>query len=197
MPFHVDFSAAASGASWRTVHCEKCNKPYHYALVRRAEATVTAAYGFGQGSAEDRADKTAQAKLMKRLEGDVEIVPCPICGWVQEDMVREARRRTARWLMYLAMVALAVGLCFAAFPVGESLFDPDADVTPAEKSRAAAGFLVAAGTAAAALIFRRMIQSMINPNAEYPKRPQPIPGMPVGIPGKAPVLPRGATSYLS
>ena len=68
------------GASWQTVHCEKCNKPYHYALVRSAEATVRAAYGLRQGAAEDRADKTAQAKLMKLLERGVEIVPCPTCG---------------------------------------------------------------------------------------------------------------------
>jgi hypothetical protein len=31
-----------------------------------------------------------------------------------------------------------------------------------------------------------MIQSSVNPNTAYPKKPEPIPGMPVGIPGKAP-----------
>lgn len=197
MTIHVDFHATSAGAAWQTVHCERCNNPYHYALVRRGEATVRAAFGVGQSSAETRAEKTSQYRLMQALEKGVEIVPCPSCGWVQDDMVREARRRTARWLLFLAALCFGAGVCLAIYPLGESLSVADPEVTPAEKNRATVGFLIGLGAAIALLIVRRTIQSTINPNAGHPKRPQPLPGAPLGIPGKAPVLPRGATSHLS
>jgi len=186
MAVHVDFSAITAGATWQNVQCEKCKKHYHYPLVREAKASVRAAYGIRQGAAEERAAKTAQYKLMKLLEQGVEIVPCPSCGWVQQDMIREARRRTARWLIYLAALCFIAGLALAMYPLGELLSVTDPEVTPAEKTRAIVGLLIGTGAAVALLIVRRMLQSTVNPNSHYPKPPEPIPGMPAGIPGKAP-----------
>ena len=108
MAIHVDFDAAATGATWQNVTCEKCHKPYHYALVRDANASVRAAYGMMQASAERRAEKTAEYRLMKLLERGVDLVPCPACGWYQDDMVREGRRRTARWLIGVAALGISM-----------------------------------------------------------------------------------------
>lgn len=186
MAVHVDFQATAGGSTWRNVTCEKCKKPYHYALVREAKASVRAAYALRQNAAEDRAEKTAEYRLMQLLEKGVDLVPCPACGWVQEEMVAEGKRRTARWLIFLAGLCAIAGLAMAMMPMGELMFVAEPEVTPAEKTRAIIGAILGFGGPVACLVLRWMIQSRVNPNANYPKMPKPIPGMPVGIPGKAP-----------
>src|SRR5437763_961326 len=97
------FSSSVTLSRAADVVCEKCSCAYRYQLVRRGTASASAPYYVGQASAKERAAKSSQKAALKKLKAGVEPVACPDCGWFQADMVREIRRRTARWLIWVAV----------------------------------------------------------------------------------------------
>src|SRR5438874_2630964 len=102
--FGKEFTAAATGSIVRDVTCEKCGCAYHYRLVRRGEGHGHSPYHLNNRGAERRAHDRAQRRLAKMLARDVDPVPCPDCGWIQQEMVHEVRRRRLRWLNVVALV---------------------------------------------------------------------------------------------
>lgn len=109
-------SARASRAVERPVTCEECGTRYVYVLEREARV-----YGFSSildhltGRARQRAEEFAERALERKLRLACEVAPCPKCGHVQRDMVREARRRHLRWLRrtgwWFTALVVAVGVC--------------------------------------------------------------------------------------
>jgi hypothetical protein len=109
--FGRTYTAAISGTAIKEVRCEECSETYFYKMVRRGEGQGTSPYYLNNAGAERRAQKGAQTQLEKLLRKGVDPVPCPDCGWFQENMVREVRRRRLRWMIW---VAVGFGIVFGA-----------------------------------------------------------------------------------
>jgi hypothetical protein len=93
-----------SGSTPVAVRCENCKGKYYYELKRTAK-----------GGALDKwvARAVARQRLRRMLASDCEAVPCPECGWYQEEMVPLVRRSHRRWLQHVGMAVGFLGpLCF-------------------------------------------------------------------------------------
>jgi hypothetical protein len=159
--------ATATGLTLRLVECESCRHQYGYLL--KAVATVRAGGSESRGGqAVDEAAKVAKAKVKKRLKHALELVPCPDCGWVQDNMRALARKAHLRWLMYVS-----AALCFLAI-----LLSAGATVTLAVTRRASEGILLYLVVAVVAfgliglglLALRLLLATLHEPNRSNPNR---------------------------
>jgi hypothetical protein len=97
------FKAESAGALVVGVDCEKCGYRYYYELARIGIGTGVAHFGIGAGGAERSAAAASERDLQKRLESEAELVPCPNCNWISDELVRGYRRTRFRPLAKLAL----------------------------------------------------------------------------------------------
>jgi hypothetical protein len=90
------------------VRCEGCERKYYYELKRTARA---------ESSSQDTARRLAKQRLLKKLDNDIDPVPCPHCGSYQEEMWPLLRKMRLRWMIYvgLAGVLLSAGFVLPLF----------------------------------------------------------------------------------
>jgi hypothetical protein len=106
----VNYTASVQGTTIREVLCENCGEKYHYRLSRVAYGYVHAPYDIGGSTAKKRAMERAKQRLRRKLDEDVDPVPCPECGWYQWAMVPLLRRSRLRWMRPLALWSLVAVL---------------------------------------------------------------------------------------
>lgn len=130
-------SVIAERSGTRIVRCEKCSREYGYDVRRKVArshggATVPLAFAGGILGAligamiDNMRGNQVSPQLREKLEREVkdrvdraiEVVPCPDCGWHQQEMVRELRRRTRisqpmQLLLALAGISLIAVLFLA------------------------------------------------------------------------------------
>ncbi len=171
------FTSVVVGRRTKQVTCEKCGTPFLYELTRTATGTGEAPYFLGQASAKASAQASAQWYLDRRLAHEVELVPCPKCGWVNADMVKTYRKRKYRYLPLLAVVIVVVGFFVALF-LGAALarvFGANSDLPWVTR-------LIVLIFCLASPIwifpFRFWLRRRIDPNRTYPQRP----AVPLGTP---------------
>lgn len=113
MNYHVD----AKGHVYKQVVCEQCQTEYYYYMEREALAVATSWLFLNNKGAQKAASKRAEAKLRKQLAKGGEPVPCPNCGWFQDDMIRLARREFLPWMRGVGrlLIALSIPVTYAAF----------------------------------------------------------------------------------
>jgi hypothetical protein len=171
------FTAKRTGNRMETVVCEKCKTKFHYELIRIGTGKGTAIYGLGKGAASRRASAAADRDLAKRLDREAEMVPCPKCHWVNQELIDRYRRRTYRRVPMLALLLSVVGLlsCPILWSVLPGVMGYRSNV-PAMISLAVLLFSLAVPVVA--LLIRHSLQQRINPNETYPRRPT----LPVGTP---------------
>jgi|GEM_PF-3185429 len=87
------------------VTCEKCGCKYYYELTRIGAGETEAAYGildFSHATAEQQAETDA----WNQLANDAELVSCPNCRWINENLVRRYRiSRTGGWSSLASLVS--------------------------------------------------------------------------------------------
>jgi hypothetical protein len=175
--------AQASGAVARNVKCEKCATPYHYFLLRTVSASVTSGF---ESIAGEGAAGWAQYGVTRGLETGTEIAPCPKCGWVQAEMIKETRRRFGWWAKWLAGILLGgAGLIWVwliVLPACIADFTIDPEVGRFWKGLS--GALVAG--AVGIVVVRVLMLQRVDPNRGYPQWPRAVPGSVEGYPGRAP-----------
>ena len=88
------------------VECAKCGCEYFYELTRIGTGSGTAPYGIGTASATRSAKEQSQRDLGQRLAFEAELVPCPKCNWINDDLVNGFRLGRYR---RLGRVAIGVG----------------------------------------------------------------------------------------
>jgi hypothetical protein len=176
--FGRSYTAAVSGARIKEVRCEKCGQTYFYRLVRRGEGRGTSPYYLNNRGAERRAQAGAERKLAKLLERGVDPVPCPDCGWIQANMVREIRRRKLRWMNVFSIAfAILFGVIIGIWiPTATKGFERPMKQDDWAVLGVMAGLLVV--TAGGPWLLRQMLLRLRNPNRYYPQCPPPIPGAP-------------------
>lgn len=174
------FTATQAGGRLESVVCEQCGTQFHYELARVGVGQGSAVYLLGQKSAAKRAASGAQKNLMKRLDREAELVPCPKCHWVNQDLVERYRRRRYRRAPLLIGLLMFIGFLLWIF-VTASLMGTNGQ--PGLPTRMVMLGLLLAWllTPLWVLLGRRHMRRRIDPNATYPNRPVVPPGTPPAL----------------
>ena len=80
------YESSAVGSRLVRVHCDKCGCEYFFELARVGLGLAGAVCDWDSPAAR-RADERARRDLAERLENDAELVPCPKCDWINEELV--------------------------------------------------------------------------------------------------------------
>jgi len=201
--FGQNFTAAKTGTAVREVICEKCGCDYRYRLFRRGAGSGTSPYSMDNKGAQRRAENMAAKKLQKLLLYAVDPVPCPECGWIQADMVDEYQSRHHGWLYGLAITfAILFGVAIFLWSVIATKGYDRAMKSDDVMVLIVMGVLLAMGVGLP-ILTRKLLIRRLNPNRNFPQRPDPIPGAPKAFrPGEEGVLdalpadaPAGQLSY--
>jgi hypothetical protein len=170
------FDAAVAGARIVPVKCEKCGCEYFYELARVGEGAVTA-YLMAHAAAAESAQEKSQRDLNERLSHEAELVPCPKCNWINEELVhgyRRGRFRHAGALAFGIVVVGTAGSLIAAWftSIGAAR---DRELLPYFLF---VGPAIFAAIAVLILLFRTTVRSRIQPNVSFPLIPRLPPGSP-------------------
>ncbi len=166
-------NAERVGARLVRVVCARCGCEYFYKFTRIGSGSSQAPYGLGVGRATAKANAKAQKDLQRRMASEAELVPCPQCNWINEELVAGFRRGSYRKLgesaaalgVVGAGLGVILGIVFAsAGPqgIGWILLIP-------------AGLLLLSG---GLLLMRSWLRGRIQPNEYLPEPPK----LPVGSP---------------
>jgi hypothetical protein len=109
IPIGIDYTSTMSGAVLKFVRCEHCGTEYVYQLERTATGEGTSFLFSDNKGASARAASRAEDALRRKLERGVDLVPCPACGWYQQNMLPRARREHRRWMLNTG-ACLTIGL---------------------------------------------------------------------------------------
>jgi hypothetical protein len=159
----------------RFVTCQQCRCAYTWTATAVGTGRGFAPLGVdADGARQEATDDAVRAAHGLLLS---EPVRCPNCGWYQDYMVRELKRRKLAALAAAAKLALA-----AAVPV------PLIVVRALGRGDLAEGFerqpllwwcmIGLPVAAAAALLLRRRVVATYDPNSAFPAFPPPRPGEP-------------------
>src|SRR5262245_32162294 len=117
--FGKTFHSATAGALTVGVQCEQCQCEYFYQLTRIGTGAGSAAYNLGQTSASARAENESRHDLERRLAEEAELVPCPRCQWINDELVRGYRlgryRHWSKAALFGSIIAIATCLFCAWF----------------------------------------------------------------------------------
>jgi hypothetical protein len=174
------FTAEQVGHRIARVECSKCGCEYFYQLTRIGSGRGIAPYGVGVEGAKRSADEESQRDLDRRLRVEAELVPCPKCNWINDDLVNGYRR--GQYVVLVGIAAL-VGLFGTLISLILAWFisrGPAAD-------RTALPYLLIGGPtlfislAAGLILIRTWLQSRIRPNRDFPLPPKLPPGSPPAL----------------
>jgi hypothetical protein len=91
IPIGATYMATVQGTVWKLVCCERCQQPYAYLLELEASAAVyDVLFVDGAGSAA-MAQEQAEQKLKEKGRNMVVPIPCPNCGFYQNEMARRLK----------------------------------------------------------------------------------------------------------
>jgi hypothetical protein len=109
------------------VCCESCDHNYVYFMEREGSGQGFSILGLFGDSATQKAEERAINDLEDKAENELEVVPCPECGFLPEEMVIEARRLRLRWMHVTAIVLIPIFVIagLMAFSTARSAQDRD------------------------------------------------------------------------
>ncbi len=128
------------------------------------------------GRATRAAEKQAQKDLDRRLSREAELVPCPRCNWINDELIAGYRVARYPFLRTLYRFTLLIGAIISAiFGIGGAFFGPKDWffflILPV-------CFLLFAGVVVG---LRLWLCSRIRPNRDFPLAPQLPPGSPPAL----------------
>ena len=170
--FAHTIESLASGKRLVEVECEKCKSRYFYELARQALGAAASPYLLFRASATDRSVAGAQRRLAKRLSTEADLVPCPKCHWINNDLIKGYRRGVWPYVGMPIYILLVTGVLFLIMStdVGES-------ARRAVQIWTIIFFMAPVGILGAKFLLRRSI----NPNAAFPRPPVVPPGTPPAL----------------
>lgn len=179
MAFYISkmISATLIGRQTKHATCEKCQTRFRYELTRFGTGLGEAPFFLGQASAAASAQAEARRHLQERLEREVELVPCPKCGWVNVDVIKTYRKRKYRHLPWLSSVIVVAGF-FAALFLGASLARVLGGRSDAPWIARLVLLVVCLSSPAWIFLLRSGLRRRINPNRTQPRWP----AVPLGTP---------------
>ncbi|MDB5346972.1 MAG: hypothetical protein JWP89_5349 [Schlesneria sp.] len=172
--FNVTTLAATVQSKIVPVTCEKCGCDYYYEMTRFGAGVNVAHFGFSAGLSAGRQAKT---EANKRLSHDAELVPCPTCNWINDDLIQRYRNARFRYLDILAISLAVVGCAGALIWALVVYGTPAADRTTIPYI-IGGGWSVGILSALALLLLQARFKRQLQPNRLYPQAPS----VPVGTP---------------
>ncbi len=112
----TNFKATLEVQCWKQHTCSHCGTVYRYLFKRKKT---------GQAGTEDAAREAANNAVVKALEKEVDMRPCPECGRYQVDMIAARRFRWHLWLLVTALSLYLLGIFLGgiyAFSTATSLY---------------------------------------------------------------------------
>lgn len=178
--FQRRIETATVGSGIASVQCRKCGCDYHYELTRIGTGSSVAPYAIGSASAERSAQQQSRKDLASRLGGEAELVPCPNCNWINNDLVAGYRRSRYRQLGWLAAIIAFFGTVCCLFCAWFVANGPAADrnALPYFLIYGPIFCLCLAGTS---ILVRNWLRALIRPNQHFPLAPQLPPGTPPAL----------------
>jgi hypothetical protein len=174
------YDAASVGARVVGVVCEKCGCEYFYELARVGAGAASAPYAIGSAGAERSAKQQARKDLDRRLTEEAELVPCPKCRWINEELVAGHRRGRYRGATTLAVGLGVVGILASLAGAWFVSLGPAAD-RGALPYFLIGGPAVSIALAAAVLLLRYLLRARIRPNRHHPQPPRLPHGSPAAL----------------
>ncbi len=174
------FTSNAVGKLCVGVKCDKCGGAYYYELSRIGSGAGTAIYGIGQGGARSDAEKNAVRALQERLASEAELVACPKCHWINEELITGFRQGRYRGLSTTGAIVAIIGVAISLICAGILYAGPAAE-------RGAISYFLIGGPIASisfllvTLFLQRWLRSRIQPNRDYPLPPAVPPGTPLAL----------------
>ena len=104
LPKHV---AAVQGAVWKFVSCAHCQQRYAYLLELEATGEDYDLLFLDQEGSAERARVKAEQNLLQKSRNIVLAVPCPTCGFYQDDMSRRLKEEALINPLQIAGVVIA------------------------------------------------------------------------------------------
>jgi hypothetical protein len=158
------------------VQCTRCGCEYFFQFTRIGVGKSEAPYGLGVDRATRKANERAQKDLDRRLASEAELVPCPKCNWINEELIAGYRRGSYYKLGYaarlIAVFGVVIGVVIEAIL---GVLEPGLLVyfllVPASV------FLLSGGV----LVLRQWLRGRIQPNADHPLPPKLPPGSPPAL----------------
>lgn len=147
------------------VKCEKCGCEYFYELSRMAKGVRYADFDLFQRWATQSATTDAARNLDNRLDDEAELVPCPQCEWVNDELVEGYRRSKFRNLGWLAFAIAIGGTLLSLFGACLISAAPDSNqfLYPL-----LGGPAISFAIAGLLLLFRKSYRLTIQPNWRHP-----------------------------
>jgi hypothetical protein len=107
IPISAKHVANVQGTVWKRVTCEQCQQGYAYLLeLEGTGEDHDLLFLDSQGSAE-RARANAEQNLLRKSQNMVLPVPCPNCGFFQEDMSRLLKENASINSLQIAGIVVA------------------------------------------------------------------------------------------
>jgi len=110
IPGHVR-SRIIRGRVTKHVTCTFCGAEYVYRMKRKAGAT-TWSPSILPDESDVHAAKSARSRVNQALDKSTDPIPCPNCGMIQADMIRNAKRKR---IFIMVPVFLIVTVLFYSF----------------------------------------------------------------------------------
>ncbi len=178
--FSSRFEASQAGSRLASVECEQCKCQYFYELTCIGTGTATAPYGLGGTSDETSSQLQAAAELQERLTWEAELVACPQCHWINNELVEGYRQGRYRWAAPLAAGIAFFGTVAALISAAYLWFGPAVDLGALPYVLIGGpGISVAIGVAI--VLVRNFLRSRIRPNRNFPAPPKVSPGVPPAL----------------
>ena len=167
----------------RQVTCERCGQKFGYAFTRRGVGSSYSPYGLGSKSGEVHAERTAAQQAAERTHTEAELVPCPGCGWVNEDAIRQFRAGQYRGLLTYGLLLSIVSLAVAGVMVFLTTNGAIQNGRDIEFTRTLAAWVGGVGLATAVFLIalRTWRLSRIQPNRAFPHESHVPPGTPAAL----------------
>jgi hypothetical protein len=95
----MSYTAKIEVRCWKEHTCSSCRSVYRY-LFKRIKS--------GTGGTEQAAAAAAERAVVRAIERETEMRPCPACGLYQPEMVGFRRARAHWWVLWITLVGFAV-----------------------------------------------------------------------------------------
>jgi hypothetical protein len=108
IPIGIIRTAAVQGAVWKFVCCTHCQQRYAYLLELEATGEEHDLLFLDSKGSAERARAQAEQNLTQKSRNVVLPVPCPNCGFYQEDMARNLKDEASINPLQVAGVVIAL-----------------------------------------------------------------------------------------
>jgi hypothetical protein len=160
------FNAACSASSHKVVKCEQCGKEYVYQVWRHGQGEAFNALFLDEEAAKRLAAQRANHELQTALREAIEIVPCPGCGWIQDNMKSLAQQRHLRRVKIAGAVVLSFLIVPIVMLIGAFNMPTDEPATPSYFAEIALMTLMSVVIGGGLLLARSMACKQFDPNDE-------------------------------